>query len=165
MLLLASLSQTQRYHSAFTSGLATVQSKKQPLETKFDLETLISALWKGRVKQVVASMGFLLLTDLVERMKWFWSVLSGPCKREHVSAEGNRLWHSTRTLSSKLICVRSLMLCHGLLALALFAVFASFISGVLSLLHCRVSTVVKVVTPLPGDSDQGKQWLWCSSHF
>ena len=45
------------------------------------------------------------------------------------------------------------------LALPLFAVFASPISGFLFLLHCRVSTVTKVVLSLPGASDQGNQWL------
>lgn len=40
-------------NSAYANSLAIVQSRKQPLESKFDLEVLHSGLWKGRVKHLV----------------------------------------------------------------------------------------------------------------
>ena len=78
------------------NGLASVQSNKQPLQSQFDRETLISVLWKGWIiclARLIKRQVY-LLTDEVERMP-VWTV-SSPSDGGETPTSWN-LWHNTGT--------------------------------------------------------------------
>lgn len=138
-------------NTASTSSLATNQDNKQPEESQFHQETLITG--RPRHPVVLISRQVLLLADLVERTL-FLNRLE-PRWQGGTYQRGNRLWHALhRMLIRSLLDYLCFHHCTSPPSLPPPSV------GLLFLSQCRVSRVNQVFPPLPGDSNRRKQCLF-----
>lgn len=135
-----------RINSRFAQCVVEVASP-----TSFDLEALISVLWKSRVKHHILWIRRQVLS--LEEC-WFWT-FSCPGGMRNIYQWGNKLWRNSWALSTE-----SMPFCSLFFNLTLFLFFASSISKTHFLLQCRVPTIVPVVPSLLGVVNWGKQCLF-----